>query len=121
MRKKYYPPRPETIKTKMQKRTLGLEKAKEIISFCNDYYGFDVTTDSRKRYIIDARFMTIKMIYDYTGLILKDIGCLFNRKHDTMIHSLSTIGSLIDYDKEIREHHQYLKSKLCHIKNEMIL
>lgn len=118
MNKKYKPYRPETIKKKADIKRLSLNKAKSIIKFCNKYYGFDVTTDSRRRVFIDARFIAIKMINDYTNLPLEDIGLLFGRHHATILHSLETIKVLIQFDKELKEKHEYLKA---HFNNRYLL
>lgn len=110
MNKKYKPYRPETIKKKADIRRLSLNKAKSIIKFCSKYYGFDVTTDSRKRIYTNSRFITMKMINDYTNLSLEDIGLLFGKHHATILYSLDTIKIVVQYDKELKEQYDYFKN-----------
>ena len=106
-------PTAEHIKAKKELREIGLKNAKAILAWCNKYYDFDVTTKKRYRFLIDARFMTMKMMRDFTDLTLDDIGSFFDKKHDSVIHSIREIESRIKLEDKTRNHYEYINTQLC--------
>lgn len=105
-------PTAEHIKAKKELRDIGLKTGKYILNWCNKYYGFDVTTPKRYRFLVDARFMTMKMIRDYTNLTLDDVGGFFNKRHDMVIHAIKEIENRIELEGKTRNDYEYINTQL---------
>jgi len=58
---------------------------------------------SRKREIVEARFIAMWFIKEETALSLKEIGgCFGGRDHSTAIHAIQTINDLLITDKKLQ-------------------
>lgn len=68
---------------------------------------------NRKRELVIARQFIYFFLRNRTSLTLKSIGELFSQDHTTVIHSLDTIGNLIDArDPSIMEMYREIKIQL---------
>lgn len=62
----------------------------------------EITSRSRKSYIVLARMMLMALLRKKMYLSLVTIGKWFNRDHTTVIHAIQTIKDLIDTDENFR-------------------
>jgi chromosomal replication initiator protein len=83
---------------------------KEICKFYSLSYE-DITSKSRKREIVKARFIAIYLIRTETDYVLSQIGKLFNRDHSTILHSIKIINNTLTlkYDTDISDEMQEIK------------
>lgn len=77
-----------------------IEAANSIIKCVCQYYCIkpdQILNISRKRPYVQIRQICVYLIRNKTGMPLKDIGSLFNRKeHTTMLHSFQTVQGLLN-------------------------
>lgn len=63
----------------------------------------DVTSKSRRRELVEVRYICISLIKNYTNLTLFKIGRIFDRDHSTIIHAINTVNDLSETDREFKE------------------
>lgn len=73
-----------------------------MVEKANNLFGINVRARSRKKDIINARFLTMKWIKETTKYSLKRIGKeLGGYDHSSVIHGIAAINDKIPYDKEV--------------------
>ena len=71
-----------------------------VISYINDYTGLDITQNTRKREVVEARQAAMVIIKKSTHLSLGKIGSLFGRDHATVLHATKVVPNYIETDKQ---------------------
>lgn len=66
----------------------------------------------RTRDIVFARQVIMFLIRRYSTLSLVNIGKRYNKDHTTVIHSLRTIGNLMETDPVVRSQVRHLESEI---------
>jgi len=61
--------------------------------------------------VAGARQLAMTLIREQTNLSLMEIGRLFNRGHDTVIHAIKATNARIINDEETRELHEELSQR----------
>ena len=72
----------------------------------------DISSSSRKRYLVDLRFMYFMLAKYYTKENLNSIGKTVARDHTTVVHGLKTGKNLLETDKIFKEKYLTLKEIL---------
>lgn len=75
---------------------------------------FDLAkTKSRKREIIIARqFAMYFLRQEFYELSLQRIADFFDKDHSTVVYSIGQINDLVEYDFEIKEHHNNIMQRI---------
>ena len=73
----------------------------------------DMRSASRRRNIVNARFIFSTILYELTGFSYSHIGRIINRDHATVLYHIKTCRQLIDIDK-------YFKNMYNEVKNLII-
>ena len=76
--------------------------ASRLMGIVSSVTGVNINEDSRRRPVVDARYIFYKIYKDMEGWTFSDIGALFGKDHATVIHGINTIENIIDQDKNIR-------------------
>jgi hypothetical protein len=79
------------------------------------YFGFDtnyLNIYNRKRELVYARQMAMKLMKDTTRLSYAKIGKEFDRDHATAMHGCKTIVNLMKYDKTVKKDYYYLLQEI---------
>lgn len=85
--------------TYKEKTDLEKESLKEIVS---GVFGVDISLKNRKRNSVDARRIFSKVLRE-RGYTYESIGDSLDRDHATIIHYISTIDSILTFDKGLRD------------------
>ena len=86
------------------------EIAKEVISQVNNYFETDCRIKSRKTNIVRPRMYACKIIKELTGMTLQDIGDLFGKKHDNIIHAIKTVDNDLDFTPRYKMYYLELRA-----------
>jgi chromosomal replication initiation ATPase DnaA len=77
----------------------------------------DVVSRSRKRNLVNARFLITYYIRECCGKQYKYIGKLFKRDHSTAIYACEQVRNLVDGDDEFRNHFLEIGKKINAVDN----
>jgi hypothetical protein len=94
-----------------------INSLKEII---NNMFSVDLSENTRERKLVDARKVYSKVLRD-RGHTYELIAKSLNRDHATIIHYMSSIDSILLYDKNLRDKYLSCKSLFLEGKGELIL
>ena len=73
-------------------------------------------TKSRKREIIIARqFAMYFLRQEFHKLSLQKIGDYFEKDHSTVVYSIKQINDLVEYDFEIKQHHNNIMKRIIEL------
>ena len=72
----------------------------------------DMRSASRRRNIVNARFIFSTILYELTGFSYSHIGQLINRDHATVLYHIKTCRQLIDIDKYFKNMYNEVKNQL---------
>lgn len=72
----------------------------------------DMRSASRRRNIVNARFIFSKILHDITGFSYSHIGQLINRDHATVLYHIKTCRQLIDIDKYFKNMYNEVKKSI---------
>lgn len=89
-----------------EKKTIAL---KEVV---REIFLVDVSEDSRKRAVVDARRVYSKILRD-EHYSFESIGDSIGKDHATIIHYVKSIDTILNYDKDLRE--KYIACKEIYI------
>ena len=91
---------------------MNLETIKKIVE---NVTNIDITKESRKREIVEARCIYYKISKLYTKSSLDKIGELLNKNHATVLHGIKKFDMIYDSSIEIKENYKncliYINSK----------
>jgi chromosomal replication initiator protein len=78
---------------------------------------FDLAkTKSRKREIIIARQLAMYFLrQEFYELSLQRIADFFDKDHSTVVYSIGQINDLVEYDFEIKEHHNNIMKRIIEL------
>lgn len=91
------------------------EKSEIVLQEVCNFYNVDrekLSNPRRFRELVDIRAMYYKISHEITDSSIEEIGARVNRCHATVLHSIRSIGNLVEYDVKIRTEYDILKSKL---------
>jgi len=77
-----------------------LDNPKYIIKFIKRISGCDITLNTRKTEVVEARQVAMVIIKNNTRLSLSKIGSLFGRDHATVLHAAKVVPRYIEVDKQ---------------------
>ena len=80
------------------------QKEKELINrvcILRDVTLDELKSSSRKRNIVESRFIIFHILVDYCNYSLKEAGEIFKKHHSTVIYGKETIKKLSTFDKRI--------------------
>ena len=73
-------------------------------------------TKSRKREIIICRqFAMYFLRQEFNKLSLQNIGDYFEKDHSTVVYSIKQINDLVEYDFEIKQHHNNIMKRIIEL------
>jgi len=72
----------------------------------------DMRSASRRRNIVNARFIFSTILYELTGFSYSHIGRIINRDHATVLYHIKTCRQLIDIDKYFKNMYNEVKNQL---------
>ena len=75
--------------------------AEHIIKIVSDYYGVDITIDTRKREIVEKRQVAMYLLKKYCRDSDNFSAGLLNRDHATLIASFKTVSGYLEHDKKL--------------------
>jgi chromosomal replication initiator protein len=88
------------------KTHIDIEKRKTIIlNTVSDSLGISIvamTNCTRRREVVFARQISMRMLNHFTEMSLKSIGQIFNRDHTTVIHARERLSDLCDTEPETK-------------------
>lgn len=83
-----------------------------ILTIVEQYYDFEITSKSRKREKVYARFIFFKLCQDFAkGFNMTKIGSHVNRDHAGVIHGMRQFGYIIDQDEIFKKDYYNLVNK----------
>lgn len=85
------------------------EEIEELIKIVNEVFFTDISKNSRKRTIVDARKIYSKILRE-KGFCYQSIADSLDKDHATIIHYIRTIDSILEYDKTLRNMYMTCKS-----------
>lgn len=92
------------------------------INCCSQYFDLNMLDNkllkSRKREIVDARTILLKIIKDNTKISLSRIGSYFGKNHATVMHSVKKFDLLYNQSKEFANDYNIVNGRFKVIKEE---
>lgn len=92
------------------------EKAKQIEEFIINTYGYkfeDLKIKSRKQQYVQARYVAIYLLQEYTNYQYGSIAALFNKKRCSIYTAIDVINDRIDTEKNFKELINEIKKQLA--------
>lgn len=71
----------------------------------------ELKSRTRRRHVAEARHMVCYLLASECRCALTHIGAILNRSHATVIHSLTALSGLMEFDASTRSIYQNIKRK----------
>jgi len=76
----------------------------KVIRYINDYTGLDITLNTRKREVVEARQVAMVIIKNTTHTSLSNIGKKVGLTHATVLHAIKVVPQYFEVDKQYRRY-----------------
>lgn len=96
------------------------EIKQKTIEAVNKVTGVDLTLQTRKYRIIEARMLYYKILRQ-KGYTLTEIGNTLNKNHATVLHSLNLFDDIIEFDKDLKNKYKQAYSIVNNTKEDEVL
>ena len=83
-------------------KTKDMNKLKEIERFVNSNLNIEINTNTRKRDIVDGRFLFFALARKCTELSLDKIGKHFGKDHATVLHGVNMFNNVVKLNKKYK-------------------
>lgn len=91
------------------------QKIKEVVCARYGISLSEVISKSRKREVVEARYICYKLLKEHTRFSLASIGQIFGGfDHATVLHGIITINNLIETNKGVRDTYQEIHKTIEH-------
>ena len=74
----------------------------------------EIMSKLRLRKYVDARRYYAEMMYRHSKLTLTGIGEVIDKSHCMIIHYRKTLGSLLEYDEEIKDTYERIEKRMLY-------
>lgn len=88
---------------------MTLQKIKETV---NEFYGIDITNNSRKATVVQGKQIYSYLAKKHTMYPLDVIGGILNLNHATIIHHVKSAEWFIQYDKDFKERLETIENSM---------
>tara|TARA_R100000734_G_scaffold12595_1_gene9359 strand:- start:16335 stop:16871 length:537 start_codon:yes stop_codon:yes gene_type:complete len=86
----------------IEEATLNKQTKEIARTIVNNYFGIDISRNTRQRKYIIARSMFYKILRYNTKMSFQEIANIFNKNHATVLHAIKQLDGYMEFDSSLK-------------------